>query len=451
MSQINVWAMKNFQQYPYPEVFVDSGRLRLDSVMTYHFISETDSSLLVKEYYKFEKSGEITNYEGIKWNKDSGKLESRNIGEFDIINTYYGNNSIIGYIWKNNDWIETEKYTGTYLEKEKTQIYEDYTFNEETGKWILVSKAKQQFNKDEKLVLSNFNSYSYENGELNYMRKAEFTYTPNGKIESLKNFRFDSGQNSWNLRSNASYHYHQNQELDSMIMDQWHQLPDGEIQHRRYKEDYDVNLSEDRPNFIFYDWDTTSLSWQPFRKRETQKKEFESIEQEFLWESENNSWKNNSVTITELNEAGKNVRFERLSTNYNQEKYGNRKLFKYGPGGYKLIEENFDWDNDQNDWVIKEKKYYFYNWGELTNLEESITVYPNPAREELNIAMENPLTGDLLISVFDMQGRMLQNVKLEKEDIISTYRLDHLDISEGAYILKFDIGNHSAIKRFVRY
>lgn len=70
---------------------------------------------------------------------------------------------------------------------------------------------------------------------------------------------------------------------------------------------------------------------------------------------------------------------------------------------------------------------------------ESITVYPNPAKTEINVAFPNSYAGAMNLSVYDLTGKLLINKRFE-----TVYNYEKLDISSlasGYYIVQLESGN----------
>jgi len=64
-----------------------------------------------------------------------------------------------------------------------------------------------------------------------------------------------------------------------------------------------------------------------------------------------------------------------------------------------------------------------------------LNVYPNPASDELNIALHQSLTEDLSLSVIDLSGRIIFQASLPKGSYQKRIRIK--DWAEGLYLLRF--------------
>jgi hypothetical protein len=75
-----------------------------------------------------------------------------------------------------------------------------------------------------------------------------------------------------------------------------------------------------------------------------------------------------------------------------------------------------------------------------------ITLYPNPVRDELFIRADKPLTGDVQVSLFDLQGRMLKNSRFNNT---ATMSLKIGNIPTGIYLVNIS-NNKTTISRRIQ-
>ena len=76
----------------------------------------------------------------------------------------------------------------------------------------------------------------------------------------------------------------------------------------------------------------------------------------------------------------------------------------------------------------------------ISNLpEQSITLYPNPAKNEVKVAFPNDYTGEMNLSIYDLQGKIAV-----KKSFVTVYNYEKIDISSlsaGYYIVQLQSGN----------
>jgi len=79
---------------------------------------------------------------------------------------------------------------------------------------------------------------------------------------------------------------------------------------------------------------------------------------------------------------------------------------------------------------------------EIVNLQEAVRIYPNPARNELNIATTENLTIKTL-SVFDLAGRTVNNPT-------GLSQIDVSNLSQGVYFIRIETDKGTVTKRFIK-
>jgi photosystem II stability/assembly factor-like uncharacterized protein len=78
------------------------------------------------------------------------------------------------------------------------------------------------------------------------------------------------------------------------------------------------------------------------------------------------------------------------------------------------------------------------------NLPEYLfSVYPNPVKNEMNIALDNTFEGNIRYFIYAMNGKMEKSGFISKNSPKMTYQLHCGDIPNGTYILKLDFKNSS--------
>jgi hypothetical protein len=81
-----------------------------------------------------------------------------------------------------------------------------------------------------------------------------------------------------------------------------------------------------------------------------------------------------------------------------------------------------------------------------TLMAMGVQLYPNPARERLNLSFGNSLTEETALKVFDLTGKLIEEVKLEKG--IRNYELNTQEFKTGMYNLLISNakGEHKMLK-----
>ncbi len=77
----------------------------------------------------------------------------------------------------------------------------------------------------------------------------------------------------------------------------------------------------------------------------------------------------------------------------------------------------------------------------LANDAITTLVYPNPVEDIVNFKFSAPVNGKIVVSIFDIHGRLL--VFQEKEAIDNTLTLTNLLMAAGEYLVKLDGNRYS--------
>ncbi len=77
--------------------------------------------------------------------------------------------------------------------------------------------------------------------------------------------------------------------------------------------------------------------------------------------------------------------------------------------------------------------------------ESAVFVYPNPAKDKLHLSTTNP-TENLKVKIFNIEGKLLSNLKLENQTVI-----DVSNLTSGMYFLNIEDENgNTTIKKFLK-
>jgi hypothetical protein len=72
--------------------------------------------------------------------------------------------------------------------------------------------------------------------------------------------------------------------------------------------------------------------------------------------------------------------------------------------------------------------------------ENKTTVYPNPFNDQVNFRMTHPVEGKILVSLFDVQGRLLMHQEKEAQDQLLA--ISNLNLPAGEYFVKLEGSNY---------
>jgi len=77
----------------------------------------------------------------------------------------------------------------------------------------------------------------------------------------------------------------------------------------------------------------------------------------------------------------------------------------------------------------------------------TLRVFPNPARNLLNLSLDTPLQKGTALQVFDRMGRNLKTIKVAKE--AKNLTVDINDLLSGVYLIQMQVDGRSLTKRFM--
>ncbi len=83
-------------------------------------------------------------------------------------------------------------------------------------------------------------------------------------------------------------------------------------------------------------------------------------------------------------------------------------------------------------------------------LDANVSVYPNPAVHQLNVAVESQLSGEMMFEITDLQGRTIQSRTTE---LTSGEHLEGFDVSglsSGTYLIHLNQDNKVLTTKFVK-
>lgn len=81
---------------------------------------------------------------------------------------------------------------------------------------------------------------------------------------------------------------------------------------------------------------------------------------------------------------------------------------------------------------------------------ETLELFPNPARETLNIQIDMEEQSDVQLSIVDMTGRLVTNKIIVAAEGLQTEVLDIADLDNGYYMVVLVSGNNRIVKKFAK-
>nr|WP_317127877.1 T9SS type A sorting domain-containing protein [Lewinella sp. IMCC34183] len=81
---------------------------------------------------------------------------------------------------------------------------------------------------------------------------------------------------------------------------------------------------------------------------------------------------------------------------------------------------------------------------------EEIAVFPNPTADQLTLELNDGYVGEVNITVTDMMGRTVKQVRQAKDDRYLRTDLSVRELPNGPYFLRIQQGDCQSVRRFIR-
>ncbi len=154
----------------------------------------------------------------------------------------------------------------------------------------------------------------------------------------------------------------------------------------------------------------------------------------YVWDIDQNEWL--EVLGEDYGYDNQNRLVEIVTANFgeNNENYIERITYAYREAEYIHLESNYYFDFDLDEFVLIDRKYYYYSGDTVSETPHEpvsvkpLVVSPNPASGTLRIQ----LTEAANVQVFDLNGRLVQQVKLQPGQMM----LELHNLPAGIYQLK---------------
>jgi hypothetical protein len=335
----------------------------LDSVVTYNYIQPTDSFLSKRTLYSYNPLSKCTLKLEYTWYEELKKtFQNKYEFQYDSL----GHASTIS----SDEWqiahipARYDTYTGKLL------LPDTILYNNNLGKTILKYKPNGKLSSESQYTIDNsypfyVNSYAYDTLD----RKA-FMNRNYGDYQK-EYFQFDTLEN-----------------ITSYTCKTWEYLTAIWLVTNKIKYDYKFNTENKPDEVTSYYWSYNSNEWKAVSKA-------------------NYTYRSNGKPLTKtyfIFDSASNALQQVDKTDYLYDGVNNLS-----------IESLNAWDKTTNQWVLKNRKIYYYNYTFATSINTSnntsVQIYPNPARNELYINADNSLPGEFRL--YNLNGKLMKLIKIE--------------------------------------
>ena len=377
-----------------------------DSSKKYHYVTILDSFLIDISYNNYNKNGYIVEEISKSRNESHENFNNtKRIWEYlgDTINViYYQEDELSGNL------IYDFKFERIYDLNNNLTSEIKSVWDANLSKWEFVEKEEVKY--ADKNILSKV-SYTYVNNNWLGSRKHTYEYDEE-KLLNHTYFIWDINYNDWWPINQVISHYDADDQLDYEVdyyyTDQWIKV--GKHEHvNEYRKLSILNYS--------YKNDEWQLSYKNVKEYDLNDNVLSSISYDYI--EENKEWEMRSSLQFTYNDFNRTTSFKSERKNPKSNLWEKNILFEYIFEKETLISSIFyKGDNKLGDWVLTNKSF-FYSHKTITNIEndwiknieDNITIFPNPALDKIHISYSNESdhSTNNIIYFYNSSGLLLGN------------------------------------------
>ena len=303
-------------------------------------------------------------------------------------------------------------YSWQYTSTGDLSEYRRYSFKQ-SSYWEPAEKIKYTYNLQNILIADT--SFSYTNGNWNVSKLITYTYNANGQVTE-KLYRLPDVTSGFVLSERYQYYYNSSSHLTQILYQYY---------------DFDFNLGYmtwiNQVSELFEYDNTGNLTEDTYQ--------YWILHGQYMWDPYCRFTITYNPTL--------------VSETWLPPKYGNQesKWFVVCQPDNAIMSERY-----QSPWDDREQWSYFYSTRisvqEITN-DDLVSVFPNPANENLFIRLKNPEASIKKLEVIASGGNIITSEEIhEIEGVIST---DISMLSPGLYILRIAFtGGQTSSYRFIK-
>lgn len=389
---------------------------RPDSTFFYGADGIAFTNLHEKRVYNMDAQGRISTRQ--VYAKDSSATVWDNSRKSDY--TYDGSNehpdTIVHQDWDGSNWENQERDTYSYDSISGNQMSVTYEYwDDSLSIWDKSRQYLSAYDSRNNEIL--YTKQLWRSGWVNQNRRAS-VYNTTKNLTERQNLDWDVTALDWELKDRRSYTYNSMNLQTELLVETLNTATDSMENHNRELITYDAN---DVP------LDLTRQDWV------------------------SSSWENDEKDIYTFDSEGMLVKITTQAWSSGSWENDRQSTLKYNSFN-QITEGKFaKWSNNDT-WEDTWRSNYYYETfddGE-TGLDElelasEVTVYPNPANQQLNLRLKEGYVE--FIRIFDMSGRIVfeSKTKLKGNEIIIPLG----QLSTGTYILQVKIDRTIINKHFV--
>ena len=78
---------------------------------------------------------------------------------------------------------------------------------------------------------------------------------------------------------------------------------------------------------------------------------------------------------------------------------------------------------------------------------DDVNIFPNPFKNHINVRINNIISDDVMVYIYNTNGELSQSMKINKEKSPIEYSVSLDDLCSGLYFVEIRLGDYRAIKK----
>jgi hypothetical protein len=340
--------------------------------------------------------------------------------------------------WENSAWVPDSRTTNT-LDAAGNVTY-SLRETRQGGSWTNLSDNTHTYDSDGNLIAMVLRGWDQGGQQWLNVNQTLLTYDVNGVLVS-SDLNTWSGS-SWENEAHTVFSYDNDGNKILEVQESWNGSSFVNAMLTDYSYDMDGNLVE----VINSTWNDQSSDWDPVFRRTYSYLPSGKVEEDHLFTYENNAWVNLSRQVYTY-DAG-DVLLYSLYADWGASGWQTPTRYEYtfNPDGT-LQEQVVKYFDEYLNFWINDYRILFAYPAELGMEEHSdglAGVSPNPAVDQLHIAFETEMAGELVLT--DLSGQtVLEEIFSGKEHSTAIEELP-----AGVYVLKIVCGGQTSTRKIIK-
>ncbi len=380
--------------------------------------------------------------------------------------------SIIEYNYNETTGTWNQKYRKeTYIyDKELNEVLWLYSsWNATDRNWTNLLKEESEYNESENSVVNT--QFIWSNNQWNKDRKREFTYNQNNKLIQELSYKRKYDTHDWLLTEKWEYNYNAKEQPLTAILYKWHASSKEWKSQEKIGYQY-INNKE--LHYVFYsNWDYETKQWiehtyewylydlqwrlitlSHFEWENTSEDHWKLTNRKGYSYDDNDYLKKHVDVVFTPHEDGSIqhvIRYEAYKFDYSLvfddlllPNYLNKQELKFH---HKLLNTNlsqYNNDTKQQEQYRNIEFYYSQTSDNLYFSSKNTPIYPNPAKESIQINYPDELS-QALFELYDINGKKIISLTTNKDESI------HINtLANGIYVYRIQFDSYEKTGKLIK-